>query len=67
MIDTSSVRLPQHVLGQARPPPSGLKWEAVFTLVRAAFEGMIMGVSFAAKLRRGSTRTCSAAWSRCAH
>ena len=27
----------------------------------------IMGVSFAAKLRHGSTRTCSAAWSRCAH
>ena len=25
-----------------------------------------MGVFFAAKLRRGSTRTCSAAWSRCA-
>src|SRR5439155_14278361 len=30
-------------------------------------EGKIMGVSFAAKPRRGSTRTCSAAWSRCAH
>jgi hypothetical protein len=27
----------------------------------------IMGVSFAAKLRHGSTRTCSAALSRCAH
>ena len=26
-----------------------------------------MEASFAAKLRRGSTRTCSAAWSRCAH
>jgi hypothetical protein len=30
-------------------------------------ERMIMGVSFAAKLRRGSTRTCSAAWFRCGH
>jgi len=30
-------------------------------------EGKIMGVSFAAKQRRGSTRRCSAAWSRCAH
>ena len=33
---------------------------------RSGVEGKIMGVSFAAKLRRGSTRTCSAAWSRCA-
>ena len=30
-------------------------------------QGKIKGVSFAAKLRRGSTHTCSAAWSRCAH
>jgi cyanuric acid amidohydrolase len=34
----------------------------------AAFlQSKIMGVFFAAKLRHGSTRTCSAAWSRCAH
>jgi len=29
--------------------------------------GKIKGISFAAKLRRGSTHTCSAAWSRCGH
>jgi hypothetical protein len=51
----------------ARQHLAGSGGNMIFTLLRAAFEGMIMGVSFAAKLRRGSTRTCSAALSPYAH
>ena len=43
--------------------PSGPRWEYDFHAARGGVEGMIMGVSFAAKLRRGSTRTYSAALS----
>ena len=53
--------------GGTRPPPSGPRWECGIHAGPSGVEGKITGASFAAKLRRGSTRTCLAAWSRCAH
>jgi hypothetical protein len=47
------------------PPQTGSFFYAMSATT--SFEGKIKGVSLAAKLRRGSTRTCSAARSRCAH
>jgi hypothetical protein len=66
LLAPQGLAVPQHSQGAENiPPRRGSFFYAMSATT--SFEGKIKGVSFAAKLHRGSTRTCSAAWSRCAH